>query len=246
MRPHDIVSRILFILSIIDFALAAPVLLAQEKRQAPVVDAAVHIPKDAMAVWGKRGKEPDDLLPLPSRETWEKYFESLEREMDNSKSSASDSDSHSDSSADSGPSNPNPWWTNAAVQRPPARPASAPDLSAPNPNELDDGLWAYKGNGPNGNDEPHDGQVHGQVHTGTPTPSAYASSGYASDGEFAQAHAPSPNHNPMMDSDSDLGPDPDYDLDYWMDSEPSEDRVDHGPPTTGGAASASAETNVAE
>jgi hypothetical protein len=51
MLWYDIVSGILFIFSIIDFTLAAPVLL-QEKRQA-CADVG-HIPKDVITVMGKR------------------------------------------------------------------------------------------------------------------------------------------------------------------------------------------------
>ena len=54
MRRYDIVSGILFIFSIIDFALAAPVLV-QEKRQGGVD--ALDIPKDVITVFGKRGDE---------------------------------------------------------------------------------------------------------------------------------------------------------------------------------------------
>jgi hypothetical protein len=63
MRRYDIVSGILLILSIIDFALAAPVFV-QEKRQAWVD--VMHIPKDVITVFGKRWEE--DLKTL-----WEKY-----------------------------------------------------------------------------------------------------------------------------------------------------------------------------
>jgi hypothetical protein len=52
MRRYYIVSGILLILPIINFAVAAPVLV-QEKRQA-VVDVA-HIPKDVITMLGKRG-----------------------------------------------------------------------------------------------------------------------------------------------------------------------------------------------
>jgi hypothetical protein len=52
MRRYDIVSGILLILSIIDFALAAPVLV-QEKRQASVD--VLHTLKDVITVLGKRG-----------------------------------------------------------------------------------------------------------------------------------------------------------------------------------------------
>ena len=55
MRRHNIVSGILFILSIIDFALAAPI-LAEEKRQA-AVDVAHMIPKDVITALGKRVDE---------------------------------------------------------------------------------------------------------------------------------------------------------------------------------------------
>jgi hypothetical protein len=51
MRRYDIASGILLILSIIDFALAAPVLV-QEKRQASVD--VVHIPRDVITELGKR------------------------------------------------------------------------------------------------------------------------------------------------------------------------------------------------
>jgi hypothetical protein len=56
MRRYDIISGVLLILSIIDFALAAPVLV-QEKRRAGI-DVA-HIPKDVITVLGKRMDEGD-------------------------------------------------------------------------------------------------------------------------------------------------------------------------------------------
>ena len=59
MRPYDVVSGILLILSIIDFALAAPVLV-QEKRAG--IDAVHMIPKDVITVLGKRMDE--DLREL--------------------------------------------------------------------------------------------------------------------------------------------------------------------------------------
>jgi hypothetical protein len=58
MRRYYTVSGILLILPIIDFALAAPVLV-QEKRQADV-DVA-HIPEDAITMLGKRGDELNEL-----------------------------------------------------------------------------------------------------------------------------------------------------------------------------------------
>ena len=61
MRLYHIVSGILFILPIIDFAVAAPVLV-QEKRQPPV-DVA-QMPENAINTLGKRGKEFDELLSV--------------------------------------------------------------------------------------------------------------------------------------------------------------------------------------
>jgi hypothetical protein len=81
MRRYDIVSGILLILFIINFALAAPVLV-QEKRQV-VVDAA-HIPKDVVTVLGKRG---DDEL----EELLAEYFKTWGRPMDSSDAHASSS-----------------------------------------------------------------------------------------------------------------------------------------------------------
>ena len=60
MHRYDVISGIIFILSIVDFALAAPVLV-QEKRQASAD--VVHIPKNLVSVLGKRGGEGlDELL----------------------------------------------------------------------------------------------------------------------------------------------------------------------------------------
>lgn len=86
MRRHDIVSGILFILSIIDFqvALAAPV-SAQEKRQ-PCVDI-VHIPNDVMDVLGKRAGESDDEI----EKLMEKYFKTSQEPVKSSDTSASQS-----------------------------------------------------------------------------------------------------------------------------------------------------------
>jgi len=73
MRRYDIVSGILLILSIIDFALAAPV-SAQEERRARV-DVA-HVPKDVTTVLGKRGGEELEKLAEEYFKTWGKPVES--------------------------------------------------------------------------------------------------------------------------------------------------------------------------
>src|SRR5258708_36865384 len=93
MRRYIIVSGILLILSIIDFALAAPV-LAQEKCQA-CVDV-VGIPEDAMTTLGKRGGELEQL--------WDKwYFEGLWGKPKKSSGAPASSGSAPSGSGPSGP-----------------------------------------------------------------------------------------------------------------------------------------------
>ena len=70
MRLYDIVSGILFIVSIIDFALAAPVLV-QEKRQACLY--VVQIPKDVITVLEKRVDEGAQEL----ERLLDKYFKAI-------------------------------------------------------------------------------------------------------------------------------------------------------------------------
>ena len=67
MRPYNIVSGILLILPIIDFAVAAPV-TAQDKCQACIDVVRRDIPEDVITVLEKRVEDPLDLL-------WEKYFQ---------------------------------------------------------------------------------------------------------------------------------------------------------------------------
>ena len=112
MRRYDIVSGILLILSIIDFAFAAPVLL-QEKHQARVD--VVHIPKDVITVLGKRmdEEEPEKLL--------EKYFKTGKEPVESS-------DTHASSS--SAPPGPDHGSTNV-VQAPASNPASS--IANPDP-----------------------------------------------------------------------------------------------------------------
>jgi len=73
MRRYDIFSGILLILSIIDFARAAPVLV-QERRQVGVD--VVHIPKDAVTVLGKRMDEELEKLAAEYLKLWGKPMES--------------------------------------------------------------------------------------------------------------------------------------------------------------------------
>jgi hypothetical protein len=202
MRRYDIMSGILLILSIIDFALAAPVLV-QEKRQASIV--VQHLPKDVITVLGKRMDEEDLAEKL-----WEEYFDNLGHleESGNLKESGDlESGSDTDSSSSSASSEPGHGSTNVAQAPPPPNPAS----STADPHPWGD-VYSYKGND----------ELHGPLYT--PTPSAYASSGYSSDEEFAKAHAhaPEPNSNPWPSTDSedsDSSTDPGLDWNYWVNSE---------------------------
>jgi hypothetical protein len=81
MRRYDVVSGIIFIIFIIDSALAAPVLV-QEKRQARVD--VVHMPKDVITVLGKRvNEELEKLL--------EAYFKRMGEPLKSSDAHASSS-----------------------------------------------------------------------------------------------------------------------------------------------------------
>ena len=94
MRRYDIVSGILLILSFIDFALAAPVLV-QEKRQAGVD--VVHIPRDVTTVLEKRVGDGEGLEKLA-----DDFFNTGGKPVDSSDSHASSSSAPS-SSAPPGP-----------------------------------------------------------------------------------------------------------------------------------------------
>jgi hypothetical protein len=106
------VSAILLILSIIDFALAAPVLV-QKKRQAGV--SVVHLPKDVITVLGKRGDDDVEKLAEEYLETWGKP----------------DDSSNAHASSSSAPQGPDHGSANV-VQAPAPNPAS----STANPDPL--------------------------------------------------------------------------------------------------------------
>ena len=101
MRRYDVISGAIFILSIVVFALAAPVLV-QEKRQAYV-----DIPKDVISVLGKRGDTVGDLLGG--------FNKAVEEQAEWSKAHASSS------SVPSGPDH----GSTSVVQAPPPNPGSS-------------------------------------------------------------------------------------------------------------------------
>jgi hypothetical protein len=249
MRRYDIVSGILLILSIIDFALAAPV-LAQEKRQASV-DVVPMPPKEVISVLGKR---------------WEDDLEKLGEEFLNLKTEGKPVDS-SDStlSSSSTPSGPDSGSTNV-VQPPAQNPASStanPDAltepSSCSPSTLSKrGLWA-RGNcltkswGFVWSALKDDDGLHGGLHDSLlydPTASASWYSPESSDHEWTGAYVPQPNPNPNLN----LNPtplihpsaDPEFDWNYRINAEdpppvsPKESHVYQvdplNPPSTSGYA----------
>jgi len=192
MRQYDIVSGILLILSIIDFALAAPVLVQGKLQERVDV---VHIPNDMITVFGKRWEQ--DLEKM-----WEEYFD----ESGNLESPAS----HISSS--SAPSEPDHESTNVehAPAPNPASPTTNPDLLMEPPssslpvstqspwwnriNAMWDSTLSQKG----------DNELHWPQYSPT-------SSGYGSDREFMEMHM----DHPRPSTDSDLSTDPDFDWNYW-------------------------------
>ena len=118
---YDIVTRILLILSIIDFALAAPVSV-QEKRQARADG--VNIPKDATTVLGKRWDEET------VRKMLDKYHElMMELDTSSSSSSASSVADHESTNVVLQPApNPASEWTKPSTGL--FRSSSLPDLGS--------------------------------------------------------------------------------------------------------------------
>jgi hypothetical protein len=224
MRRYDIARGILLILSIIDFALAAPV-LAQEKRQESA-DVLLMPPKDVRTVLGKRWEE--DLGKLG-----EEFLKTGGKPVESSDSILSSS---------STPSGPDSGSTNV-VQPPAQNPASStanPDAltepSSCSPSTLSKrGLWA-RGNCLTKSwafvwsAVKDDDGLHGGLHDPLlfdPTASGYSSE--SSDHEWTGAHVPQPNLNPNPDLSLNLNPtplihpsaDPNFDWNYWINAEDS-------------------------
>ena len=105
MRRHDLVTGIVLLLSIIDFALAAPVLVQECQACIDVV----HIPKDVVTVLGRRGEEELGNVVLD-------YFKMLEEPVESS-------DAHAPSG--SAPPGTDHGPTNNVLQVPGANPASS-------------------------------------------------------------------------------------------------------------------------
>src|SRR6266566_1448456 len=182
MRWYDTVSGILLILSVIDFALAAPVLVQEKQKRQACFDV-VHIPRDVITVLWKRGDEELEKLA-------EEYFKTSGKPVESS-------DAHASSS--SAPPGPDHGSTNM-VQAPAPNPASStanlnslmhPSSSSSTASSVySDDEWWYEG----------EDDIHKPLYTPTP-------SGYSLDPELTGAHAPKPILNPKKRPWTDLDPD---------------------------------------
>jgi hypothetical protein len=203
MRRYDIVSGILLILSITDFALAAPVLV-QEKRQTSVD--VVHIPRDVITVLGRRGSEGGlEKLIEELSGTWEKPVESSDAHASASSSSAlpvPDHGSTNDAEAPalnsaSSPANPDPLMG-----------PSSPSLLAhsdPLSESGSDDEWPIYSPTWTGYSSDLTGE---HVPIDSPTSTEYGS-------DLREEHVPPPNTNPG----SSTGSNPDLDGDNWANLE---------------------------
>jgi len=154
MRRYNIIPLILLILSIINFALAAPVLIAEKCHSCVDV---VHVPKDVVTVLGKRGDDFEKLAKLfdnfdrwwgPS--AWGDYEhvdpESSSAVLPPSSSAPSDS-GHGPMQEHVPPENPasstesDHWHPESSVGHPPppSTASSSVSVSDPNREEIDVG-----------------------------------------------------------------------------------------------------------
>jgi hypothetical protein len=107
MRRYDIVSGILLIIPIVDFALAAPVLV-QEKRQT-YIDVE-HLPHEVISVLEKRGSEEIEKMVEEFFGPWGKPIESSDAYA--SSSSAPPGPYHGPTNVAEAPANPGPLMYN--------------------------------------------------------------------------------------------------------------------------------------
>ena len=203
MRRYDIVSGILFILSIIDFALTAPVLV-QEEHQARIN--MVHIPKDVITMLGKRADEIDDF---------EKLLKSLETPDESSEAHASSSSvSLGPDHASSSSAPPMPDHASSSSKPPGPNPA----FSTADPGRLMEPLSPFSEKGVWGDDDRSRNSDAGFGSDGplfTPTSSHYGSD---EDPTWAQQRPPIAEISPHAD--------PNFDWEHWQKKVNEEDHPD--------------------
>jgi hypothetical protein len=197
MRRYDIVSGILLILSIIDFAIAAPILV-QEKRHASVD--VVHIPKDVITVLGKRGEEDLAKLAEEFAKTWGKPIDSSGAHT--SSSSAPAGPDHESTDVMQGPApNPASSTANPGLLMEPSSPSSTAAI----PDSYGD-LYNY--NAAWDDKVSNKGSDTSMEPLFTP-----GSSAYGSDDEWAMQKLP-----PIRIPGPSPGADPNFNWDYWRDA----------------------------
>jgi hypothetical protein len=192
MRRYDIVFGIILILSIIDFALAAPVLV-QEKRQA-YADV-VHTPKGARTALRKRVGE-DDLVKLVGEflKSWRKSIESSDTHA--SSSSVPPVPDRGSTSVMQGSAS-NPASSTGNTMEPPSLPWAA---SMPGDRFKEPSGYEYSSQGDH-------------WHNPLDPLSIPGSPGHGSDNKWTWAKAPKPKPMPST------VPDPDFDWNYWTNVE---------------------------
>jgi hypothetical protein len=187
-------SGILLILSIIDFSLAAPVLV-QENRQAGVD--VVHIPKYVITALGKRGPEELQGAMLDFFRTWGKPMDSSGAHAPSS--SARPGPDHGSTSVVQAPG-PNPASSTAnpgLLVVPPSSSSTASSVKGVSGSAQSDGRW------PQSHELEGDGEFY-DVPLDSPPSSKYGSA----HGLTAQWHEPLPklpNSNPTPPTDSTFG-----------------------------------------
>ena len=208
MRRYDILSGILVILSIIGFALAAPIPV-QEKRQA-YIDV-VHIPRDAITVSAKRGNEDLDFARLALE-----YFKKMQKPVESSDAPASSG------LAPLGPDHESTNVVQAAVPNPASSDAHASSSSAP-PGPYYESTNVAQGPAPN----PASSTANPDTLMKPSSPSSSSTgSSDLSDSEYLDMlyefdglpapHSPQPNTKKRPWTD--MEPDPDFDWNHWMTS----------------------------
>jgi hypothetical protein len=189
MRLYHIVFRILFVLPIIDFAVAAPVLV-QEKLQAGVD--VMHIHEDAINMLGKRGDEFDEfLLKLfedPGSHLFAKPGESAASRLLSPQTTPAGGWTDLKKPLTSIPeeSSPPPSPAPSTANADPLMESSSSSTTSSMYAFLED-EWVDEG----------DYGLHGPTYTPT-------SLGYGSDDELTGVHAPQPSPNPRLPKDPDL------------------------------------------
>ena len=210
MRRCYIVSGILLILSIVDFALAAPILV-QEKRQASVD--AVKLPKEVITVLGKRVGEDLEKLAEEFAKTWGKPIDSSDAHVSSSSAPPGPDRGSTDvvQAPAPGAPNPAPPTPNPGLLMEPSSPSS----TAANPDSfqgLFDAAWdksLNKGYSDKGSDTSL-----GSV--STPASTEY---GFDSDPEWATEHEAKVNPIPIPGPST--GAYQYFDWEHWQNARPS-------------------------